>query len=285
MKKNQILSFLLSSAMLVLTACSSDDKTQDQKPDETSKTTVQLLPTNNLGTVLTDNAGKTLYFFSIDANGQSSCKDGCLDAWPIFYTQDLKLPEGLAAADFGTITRADGQKQTTYKNWPLYYYKGDAAKGDTKGENIGGSWFVAKPDYIVMLAKTQLVGMDGISYNGTYTAGTAQTDYLVDPYGKTLYAFKFDHFNKNTYTKSDFSNNGTWPLYELNTAAGSVPSVFKNTDFEIITVFNKKQLSHKGWPLYYFGPDNALRGSTKGVSVPTPGVWPIVNANTVAAPQ
>lgn len=56
------------------------------------------------------------------------------------------------------------------------------------------------------------------------------------------------------------------------------------TDFGEIDVHGKMQLTYKGWPLYYFGQDQN-RGETKGVSVPAPGVWPIVNMNTSQAPD
>jgi predicted lipoprotein with Yx(FWY)xxD motif len=99
-----------------------------------------------------------------------------------------------------------------------------------------------------------------------------------------LYSFKTDRFKQNKYTKEDFSNNATWPIYE-EADLKKVPTGVDPADFAVINVFTKKQLTYKGWPLYYFGPDNAQRGKTKGVSVPTPGIWPIVNQTVTVAPQ
>ena len=45
----------------------------------------------------------------------------------------------------------------------------------------------------------------------------------------------------------------------------------------------REQLTYKGWPVYYFGQDTG-KGDNKGVSVPVPGKWPIINADTGAAP-
>jgi len=33
--------------------------------------------------------------------------------------------------------------QVTYNHWPLYYFAGDSAAGDTKGQGKNGTWFVA----------------------------------------------------------------------------------------------------------------------------------------------
>ena len=264
--------------LLTVTACTHDH--EDMPPAPTNN--VQLKQSTTLGSILTDVNGKTLYFFSNDANGQSACSGGCATTWPIFYVDAPNLPAGLTGSDFGSITRADGKPQTTYKGWPLYYYSKDSVAGDIKGEAFGGKWFTAKPDYSVMLAYIQLIGNDTKHYTSKYVEGDESTPYLTDAYGHTLYSFKNDKFNANKYTKADFSNNPTWPIDSLGAVQG-VPSTFNAADFNKINVFGKSQITFRGWPLYYFGPDSSKRGNTKGVSVPTPGTWPIVNQNTIPA--
>jgi predicted lipoprotein with Yx(FWY)xxD motif len=37
------------------------------------------------------------------------------------------------------------RKIVTYKGLPLYHFVNDAAVGDTKGDKLGGIWFVAVP--------------------------------------------------------------------------------------------------------------------------------------------
>ena len=276
--KRSLLLCVVGGLLLLTAACTHDH--EDLPPAVTNN--VQLKQNNQLGSILTDVNGKTLYFFSNDANGQSACSGGCATAWPVFYVDAPTLPAGLAGSDFGSITRADGKPQTTYKGWPLYYYSKDSVAGDVKGEAVGGKWFTAKPDYTVMLAYTQLIGNDTKHYTSKYVEGDEVTPYLTDAYGHTLYAFKNDRFNANKYTKSDFSNNATWPIDSLGAVQG-VPSLFNSADFNKINVFGKNQITFRGWPLYYFGPDSSKRGNTKGVSVPTPGVWPIVNQNTTPA--
>lgn len=253
-----------------------------------------LLSTNaTLGFYLTDTLGNTLYYFANDFNGQSNCAGGCLAVWPIYYAGDhltqSALSTGLDIADFGTITTPAG-KQTTYKSWPLYYYAPKAgannvreAPGETKGEAVGNVWFVAKPDYSIMLVNAQLTGNDGKMYKSDYTEGSGKTLYFSDPKGVTLYGFAVDSFNINKFTKSDFSNNPVWPIYETDQVV--VPSVLDKALFSSISVFGKKQLTYKGWPLYYFGADNMQRGLNKGVSVPKPGIWPVMVKDAAAAPK
>jgi len=269
---------------LIVSLISSCSKDNNPTVDNTPKgTTVKLATSAKFGSVMTDSLGNSLYFFSIDANGTSGCTGGCLVAWPVFYKEHLTIDTSLKAADFGVITRADGSKQTTYKGWPLYYYAGDVKPGDINGDGANNIWFIAKPDYTVMLANYQLTGNDGVQYNSQLKPGQEVTQYMTDAYGRTLYGFSYDHNNTNVYTKADFSNNATWPIYEVDSIK-NIPSILDKASFAKINVFGKSQLTYKGWPLYYFGPDAQTRGNTKGVSVPTPGIWPYVSLTTAAAP-
>lgn len=268
--------------MICFASCKKDSSSTDNNTPA-PVTGVMLNSSGNFGSIMTDNNGRSLYFFAIDANGSSGCTDGCAVLWPAFYKENPSIGTGLTASDFGVITRADGSKQTTYKGWPLYYYQNDTKAGDVNGDKIGNTWFVAKADYTVMLANTQLVGNNGTQYNSQMQPGQGITQLITDATGRTLYAFSPDKYNKNTFTKSDFSNNAVWPVYEM-ASIQSIPSVLDKTQFSVIDVFGKKQLVYKGWPLYYFGNDQMVRGSTKGVSVPQPGVWSVTNASTAVAP-
>lgn len=242
------------------------------------------LVTTPLGRVLTGDGGRTLYVFARDTDGNANCSGTCAETWPIFYKEISTLGDGLNKTDFTTVTRADGSKQTAYKGWPLYYYKNDAKAGDINGENVGNVWFVAKPGYTVLVASRQLIGSDGKNYTFDQKEGTGNSLYLTDSLGRTLYAFAPDKRNKNTYTKADLSNNSVWPIAEIS-RIGEIPSGLNKNDFGTITAVGKTQLTYKGWPLYYFGGDQGQRGSNKGVSVPRPGVWPVVYTTSPEAPN
>ncbi|WP_462319195.1 fasciclin domain-containing protein [Marinilabilia sp.] len=242
---------------------------------------VNVTETIDYGKILTDADGNTLYFFTPDADGTSACIDGCLDNWPVFYSEDMIIPAELDASDFGSIDRGSGVMQTTYKGWPLYYFVNDHAAGDINGEGVNAKWYVAKPDYTIMLVDNQLTGLDGNDYTSTYEHGTEVTQYFVDDYGNTLYTWTNDYDMRNMFTAEDFSNNSAWPIYEETEAV--VPSDLNASDFGSINVYGRDQLTFKGWPLYFFGQD-MNRGENQGVSFPSPGVWPVAVNGMMAAP-
>ena len=270
-----------------MASCKKEDEPMEEPQPDEMVTGVRLVNNETLGSIVTDNNGQTLYFFSKDASGNAACIDGCTDIWPIFYVENLQIGSGLDATEFEEITRSDGKKQTTYRGWPLYYYSPTAngvleTAGETKGEAVNNLWFVAKPDYSIMLVNNQLTGHNGKSYLSDYTEGTGATSYFTDAFGRTIYSFTKDYYNTNKFTAADFSNDGVWPIFY--DEPGSVPSILNKADFGKIDVYGKEQLTYKGNPLYYFGQD-AMRGENKGVSYPAPGVWPVVNVSTVEAPM
>jgi predicted lipoprotein with Yx(FWY)xxD motif len=96
------------------------------------------------GRYLADEAGKALYWSTRDSPGLSACAGPCVEKWPVFFSETL-FAAGLTARDFRTITREDGTRQTTFRGYPLYYWGGDAASGDTKGMGNNGVWFLIDP--------------------------------------------------------------------------------------------------------------------------------------------
>jgi predicted lipoprotein with Yx(FWY)xxD motif len=98
----------------------------------------------SLGTVLTGgDKGMTLYLFTPDTADTSACTADCAATWPpLTSTAAPTLGTGLDAEDFKTITRDDGTKQVTFYGHPLYYFGGDTAAGETKGQSLGGKWYV-----------------------------------------------------------------------------------------------------------------------------------------------
>lgn len=108
--------------------------------------TINEEPIPTIGYYLTDGAGMTLYYTTIDNAGKSNVNDLELDDWTIFYVAKIVVPPTLKRSDFDSLKRSDGKLQTTYKGWPLYYYEKDDEPSDTVGQGIGGVWFLAGPN-------------------------------------------------------------------------------------------------------------------------------------------
>ncbi len=283
---------LMSGLLITAVNCKKNDSSPNL-PNPPAQKQVSLQTSATLGKYLVDQQNHTLYFFSNDPNGKDSCTGGCQAFWPVFNVDNLtadKLGDGLDISDFGSVTSVSGKKQATYKGWPLYYYaplvngtNTQEAPGQTLGEGVGNVWFVAKPDYTIMIVNAQLIGHDGKSYKSDYTEGIGKTTYFTDDRGVTLYTFKLDSSNRNKFTKPDFSNNNVWPIYETDKIV--VPSTLDKTKFGSIGVFGKTQLTYNGWPLYYFGQDGQTRGFNKGISFPSPGIWPVPGTDISQAPR
>lgn len=107
--------------------------------------TVEIRTKDGIGSYLADEKGMTLYLFKKDAPGVSACAGPCVEKWPLFTAESVTAPAGVKADDFGSITRADGKKQTTYKGLPLYYFFKDAQAGDTAGQGVNDVWYVVAP--------------------------------------------------------------------------------------------------------------------------------------------
>lgn len=99
------------------------------------------LSSTALGDIIVDASGNTIYLFTPDEQGESTCYDQCEENWPV-VGELASVGEGLDAALLGTTTRTNGDLQATYNDWPLYYFANDAAPGDTNGQGVGDVWYV-----------------------------------------------------------------------------------------------------------------------------------------------
>ncbi len=109
---------------------------------ETSADVVTLAEVGNLGEVMVGANGRTLYAFTDDPAGETTCFDACAQAWPpLTVADDFAISDELTASGASTIDRPDGSKQLVMGKWALYYYAGDAAPGDANGQGSGGKWF------------------------------------------------------------------------------------------------------------------------------------------------
>jgi predicted lipoprotein with Yx(FWY)xxD motif len=106
----------------------------------------------SLGIWLTNSAGRALYVYTVDKGKTSACYGACATNWPpLLETGPVTISgQFVKASDLGFIVRTDGTKQVTYGGHPLYYFKGDTGPNTTKGDGIGGTWFILGPVANVM---------------------------------------------------------------------------------------------------------------------------------------
>ncbi len=149
--------------LLGLAACGDDDDdsttatsaADTTEPADTTESTEAAAPAagastvatadTDLGTILVDGEGRTVYLFMPDAQGTSTCVDSCAATWPAL-PGPATAGVGVDGALLDTADRPDdGSAQVTYNGWPLYHFASDAAPGDTNGQGIGDIWFVVDP--------------------------------------------------------------------------------------------------------------------------------------------
>ena len=116
--------------------------------DESGVTLTVETGETDAGTSLVGDDGMTLYIFTNDTDGTSTCYEDCAALWPPFEVEAGATLEGGdgVSGELGTTERDDGTTQVTYEGMPLYYYASDSAAGDSTGEGVGDVWFIAAPE-------------------------------------------------------------------------------------------------------------------------------------------
>ena len=222
----------------------------------TSGTVVNLGQNSELGSILVDDKGMTLYLYTKDTPGTSDCYGKCATAWPPLLTTGSPVAgEGVDASKLDTTTRTDGTVQVTYKSWPLYYYEKDKAPGDVVGQDVGGVWYVlsAAGDKVESGAAA---GPAAAGSAAIVNLGSADPlgSFLVDDKGMTLYLFTKDTPNTSScYDKCA----AAWPplLTSGDPIAGDGVDASKFGTTE--RTDGSVQVTYNGWPLYYYAKDKA----------------------------
>ncbi|MEU6297969.1 SCO0930 family lipoprotein [Streptomyces erythrochromogenes] len=248
--------------------------------------------TEQLGSVLTDSAGLTLYRFDKDTAKppKSNCEGDCAKTWPVVAAGDVTAASDMDPSLLGEVARSDGTKQLTVAGWPVYRFNKDAKPGDINGQGVGGVWFAFGPDgkkaakaapaEAAPAAPAEGAPAGGAPAGGA-PAGAAEAapglsvakdpklgEHIVDGKGMTVYRFKKD---------------SAWPM--VSNCVGDclakwpvVPPVDK-ANAKGITEKNylvldrpdgKKQQTVDCWPVYTFSGDKKP-GDTNGQGVG--GTW------------
>ncbi len=126
------------------TAAATEEATDAEATQQAAGEVTVMVSESDLGEILVDGEGMTLYLFTNDTEDSSACYDDCAATWPPLEGE-ATAGEGVDEALLGTIERDDGSTQVTYGGHPLYYFAPDEASGDINGQGVGGVWFVVDP--------------------------------------------------------------------------------------------------------------------------------------------
>jgi predicted lipoprotein with Yx(FWY)xxD motif len=111
---------------------------------------VKVMNTPDLGKVIVDSKGMTLYDFHKDKGTTSACYGACAKAWPpLLTTGEPKATGGAQGSLLGTTKRKDGTLQVTYKGHPVYGFVEDQKPGETNGNDVdgfGAEWYALEPN-------------------------------------------------------------------------------------------------------------------------------------------
>jgi predicted lipoprotein with Yx(FWY)xxD motif len=148
--------------LVALAGCgSSDDSTSAESTAATTPSpassasgggtaTVDVADNPELGQILVDSQGRTMYLFEKDESDESYCNGACAKAWPPVTTQGTpKAGSGVSASMISTLKREDGSTQVVFDGHPLYLYVDDAKPGDAKGNEVdqfGAEWYALHPN-------------------------------------------------------------------------------------------------------------------------------------------
>ncbi|POX53122.1 hypothetical protein C3489_16440 [Streptomyces sp. Ru71] len=216
-----------------------------------------------LGKVLTDGSGRTLYRFDEDTAepSKSTCDGDCAKAWPPVPADDVTAGAGIEPSELGEVTRADGTKQLTIGGWPAYRYAKDTAAGEVKGQGVKGKWFALAPDG----KKAKLADLPGLSVRKDPNLG----DIVVDRNGMTVYRFLKDQAWPKPVSACTGACLEKWPVVEP-VAADDTKGVKKKGLMSFTRPDGAKQQTVNCWPVYTFSGDKAP-GDINGQGVG--GTW------------
>ncbi|MGV9759867.1 SCO0930 family lipoprotein [Streptomyces tricolor] len=216
-----------------------------------------------LGDVLTDGSGLTLYRFDKDTANppKSNCADECATTWPPVPAEDATAGAGIDKALLGEVTRPDGTKQLTIDGWPAYRYAKDVNAGDVNGQGVGGKWFALAPSG----KKAKLSDLPGLSVRKDPKLG----DIVVDRNGMTVYRFMKDEAWPKPVSNCTGACLEKWPsVAPVN--ADDTKGVKKKGLMSFTRSDGGKQMTVNCWPIYTFAGDKAP-GDTNGQGVG--GTW------------
>jgi predicted lipoprotein with Yx(FWY)xxD motif len=143
------LATIASVLTLTAAACSDDggtgDGTEAPEPTQAPAEATVMVEDSDLGQIVVDAEGNTLYVFLADETSESTCYDECEEAWPPLTVDGEPVAGDGIDGELATSERTDGSTQVTLDGHPLYYFGSDETADDMNGQGVGDVWFVVSP--------------------------------------------------------------------------------------------------------------------------------------------
>lgn len=146
-----VTSAALAPLLFAPVAGASSSSSHSSSSSKSASYTVKVAKVQNVGDVLVNGNGRTLYMLTSEAKAKKitcTSSNGCFSFWP-----PMALPHGVnkgvassgaKSSLLGTF-KESGANYVTYNGWPLYTYKFDSASGQAHGQGVksfGGTWYV-----------------------------------------------------------------------------------------------------------------------------------------------
>ncbi|WP_133915674.1 SCO0930 family lipoprotein [Streptomyces sp. NBC_00582] len=231
-----------------------------------------------LGNILTDSKGMTLYRFDADTAEppKSNCDGDCATTWPPVSADDVSAGDGIDKSLLGEVTRSDGTKQLTVDGWPAYYYAKDANPGDTTGQGVGNKWFALAPDGKKAKAESASAGL---SVRNDAKLGKI----VVDKNGMTVYRFLKDKAWPKPVSNCNDACRDKWPIVDPVDFADT-KGIQEKGYMNFTRSDGDNQQTINCFPIYTFSGDKSP-GDINGQGVG--GTWYAVapNGDLVGAPK
>lgn len=246
---------VVALGLISLTACAGAPESKPVAQQQDSVVALNVAEIDDLGPVVTDVEGFTLYRFDGDKPNESTCDGECAATWPPATVPDENFTvTGVDRQLVSSIVRKDGSRQLTVDGMPQYRFAKDGKPGETKGQGLQGKWFATGKNG----ERTRLAARTGV------ISGLGAV--LTNDAGLTLYRFDGDTAQPPA-SNCDGGCAETWPPVYVD---GEQPRV-KGVDPKLLGTITrkdgKKQLTVANWPQYTFKNDTKP-GEAKGVAVP-----------------
>jgi predicted lipoprotein with Yx(FWY)xxD motif len=126
----------------------SDEAADDDATDLPAKKATVAVADTNIGEVLVDSDGKTLYLFANDQGTTTAVSPELQQAWPpltVESADDVVAGDGVDAGKLEAVQQDDGKLFVAYNGHLLYRFSGDGEAGQTNGHKVANVWFALTP--------------------------------------------------------------------------------------------------------------------------------------------